>query len=564
MAASPDFAEFVTNSNLVPEAAEWRSQAKQAMERNDIAAALRCMQEADDLERRQESETQAQARSLRAAADDAAELASAHSVSRARTQAAYASVLMRAGDFERSISTYAEAIQRLPPGETERSHRYGRHMRRAMNALAATRMLERTPGSFADMRAWLFGHPHAARPDVVSFNILVCGAPTFLAARSVLAEMKAEGLVPDVFSYSILMAQAPGYGAARAILSEMKTAGVAPNVVSYSTLMAQAPGYEAAWAILSEMKAAGVAPNVVSYNTLMAQAAGYDAARATFARMKAAGVAPNVISYNTLMAQAPGHDAARAILSEMKAAGVAPNVVSYSTLMAQAPGYDAARAILPEMKAAGVAPNVVSYSTLMVQAPSYQAARAVLLQMIDADVDPDEVTASLVALHIGSLSEAQDIRALLRSRHAAGTSFYEVVFKRLCPVTSAQEILDWSFTDPGRLPFAAFGAAIASYRRTGRLDDALRIASAFPHFEASEKTFKENREASISYLTRRYRAEEEPHHAAAALGHCHLACGEVEDALFWLKTARDHRLTTDAKRTRIEALIEQARSSLPA
>ena len=89
-----DVAELPARSNITPDADVFRKQAKDAMARNDIAEALRCMEQADEIEARAEAAALRRAERLELEAQDARGTALAQSASRAQTQSAHARYYM--------------------------------------------------------------------------------------------------------------------------------------------------------------------------------------------------------------------------------------------------------------------------------------------------------------------------------------------------------------------------------------------------------------------------------------------------------------------------------------
>ncbi len=544
VAALPD------RSNITPSANALRIAAKEAMGRNAIAEALGFIQQADDIEARAEAAALRKAEKLEFELQDARTMAVAQSVSRAETQSAHAAILYDLNDFDGAKRLYESAIQRLPSSEKELRQRNARKLRITLNNIAA-----RTSRR-ALIRPLLFESAFAAPPDVASYSILIRRAPDYQTAREVLDEMTAAGIAPNVVSFNSLIAAAPDYQTAREVLGEMTAAGIAPDVVSFSSLIAAAPDYKTAREVLGEMTAAGIPPNVVSFSSLIAAAPDYKTAREVLGEMTAAGIAPDVVSFNSLIAAAPDYQTAREVLGEMTAAGIAPNVVSFNSLIAAAPDYKTAREVLGEMTAAGIAPNVVSFSSLIAAAPDYKTAREVLGEMTAAGIAPNVRTSTIVAGFVESRDQASELRTLLRTYFVAGGGFHSAVYTKLCKQLDAKELLDWAFSGGGGAPFGAFETAIANYRRQGKLADALRVASAFPHFPACRKTFREETAESVEYLTRRFRDNEEPQNAAYALGIYYKELGQVPKAVEWFTTALEHPQTADGKKVYIRKDLE--------
>jgi hypothetical protein len=125
---------------------------------------------------------------------------------------------------------------------------------------------------------------------------------------------------------------------------------------------------------------------------------------------------------------------------------------------------------------------------------------------------------------------------------------------------NSTELLDWAFSAGGGVPFAAFDTAVASYRRQRKLDDALRIASAFPYLDVCRKMFREEADKSFEYLNSRFEKNEEPQNAASALGVYFEEIGKTTEAIEWLSIAQNHPMTLSAKKLAIQKSIEKLRA----
>ena len=79
--------------------------------------------------------------------------------------------------------------------------------------------------------------------------------------------------------------------------------------------------------------------------------------------------------------------------------------------------------------------------------------------------------------------------------------------------------------------------AIASYRRSGRIDDALRLCLDYPYMQAAQKVFRSHPERTLAYF--RAIVEQDANHAngAYALGIALKELGQREEAATWLRRA---------------------------
>jgi tetratricopeptide (TPR) repeat protein len=242
---------------------------------------------------------------------------------------------------------------------------------------------------------------------------------------------------------------------------------------SWNRLMASVLDYSSTLELLKSIRAAGLAPNVVTYNTLIDKAPDYDAAKAWVDTMRAEGIQPDVVTYNTLINKAPDYDAAKVWVDTMCAEGIQPNVVTYNTLINKAPDYDAAKAWVDTMRAEGIQPNVVTYSTLF-------------------------------------------------SKDLSGKS--------------ADDILEWYLAQKYHSE-EPIQAAIATYRKIRRIDQALRLALDYPHLQAARKLLREHDEEALAYF--RGISDNDPQHPNAdyALGVALMELGRQVQAQPHLKRA---------------------------
>jgi len=210
-----------------------------------------------------------------------------------------------------------------------------------------------------------------------------------------------------------------------------------------------------------------------SWNRLMASLLDYSSALETLKSIRAAGLAPDVVTYNTLISKAPDYDKAKAWAYTMREEGIHPSVVTYNTLISKAPDYDEAKALVDTMREEGIHPNVVTYSTLFSK----------------------------------DLSEE-----------------------------SADDILKWYLAQEYH-PEEPIQAAIASYRKIHRIDQALRLALDYPHLPAARKLIREHEEEALSYF--RTISDHDPQHPNAeyALGVALMELGRPQEAQPHLKKA---------------------------
>ncbi|KAK9126856.1 hypothetical protein Scep_015702 [Stephania cephalantha] len=149
--------------------------------------------------------------------------------------------------------------------------------------------------------------PHLAEvfafsPTTATYNILMkaCGTD-YYRAKTLMDEMKMEGLSPDQMSWSILIDICGRSGNVGA-LRNMHDAGAKPDVIAYSTAIKACvdnKNLKLAFSLFEEMKRYPVKPNLVTYNTLLRARNKYGSLHevqqclAIYQDMRKAGYSPN-------------------------------------------------------------------------------------------------------------------------------------------------------------------------------------------------------------------------------------------------------------------------------
>jgi tetratricopeptide (TPR) repeat protein len=185
--------------------------------------------------------------------------------------------------------------------------------------------------------------------------------------------------------------------------------------------------------------------------------------------------------------------------------GIQPDVVTYSTLIDKAPDYDVAKTWVDKMCKEGIQPNVVTYSTLIDKAPDYDVAKTWVDKMCKEGIQPNVVT-------------------------------YSTLFSKDLSGKSADDILEWYLAQKYH-PEEPIQAAIATYRKIRRIDQALRLALDYPHLQAARKLLREHDEEALAYF--RSISNNDPQHPNAdyALGVALMELGREVEAQLHLKRA---------------------------
>jgi len=113
---------------------------------------------------------------------------------------------------------------------------------------------------------------------------------------------------------------------------------------------------------------------------------------------------------------------------------------------------------------------------------------------------------------------------------------YSTLFSKDLSEESADDILKWYLAQEYH-PEEPIQAAIASYRKIHRIDQALRLALDYPHLPAARKLIREHEEEALSYF--RTISDHDPQHPNAeyALGVALMELGRPQEAQPHLKKA---------------------------
>ena len=180
------------------------------------------------------------------------------------------------------------------------------------------------------------------------------------------------------------------------------------------------------------------------------------------------GFNPSAMPYNICIRDSATFQQAVDWFERMRQDGIDPNVVTYNTLVSMAEDYATAKDWFERMRQDGIDPNVVTYSTLVSKAEDYATAKDWFERMRQDGIDPDQkTTSSLFAIDLSTVT--------------------------------ADELLNWYWSQ-GYRRGEPLQAAIHSYRKARRVDEACRIALHYPHLQAAQKLFRDFPKKIKSYL----------------------------------------------------------------
>jgi hypothetical protein len=163
--------------------------------------------------------------------------------------------------------------------------------------------------------------------------------------------------------------------------------------------------------------------------------------------------------------------------------------------------------------------------------------------MVKAHVEPNEITATTLvrlATHPKEVMEAADIA---QKHGISGPGLLSAAVSKLYRHTDAEGLLTWAFGFARDrsffLPLMVFEPAIAGYRRSGKVDDALRLVMAFPHLSSSKALLSDK---SLQDFARRkftewYDADFEPFNSSNALAVLFDFMGDSSGVIEWAERA---------------------------
>ncbi len=376
-------------------------------------------------------------------------------------------------------------------------------------------------------------HREGVRPDANTYRTLIARAPDYASAQSLATSMKAHGLRLDRYTYRLLSGKAPDYTAAVALLQDMQAQGVEPDRAIYEAVVERADDYEAAAAVLRTMCDKGVAPSSACSRAVLRHApnleAGQHLAEDLLSRgvglpvavckellwtardpdeavkaarwLRARGLKLDTGEYEFLMKRTPDYPTGAMLLDEARGAGLEPTLAMYNSLIRSAPDYKTALAVIGEMRAAGTEPDAGSYTFAAMKADNYGAVDATLRLMRSMGLEPKRFDYSaLVRLAPSYETAKREIEGMEELGIVRCEAAYTALFDKDLASVSADDIARW-YLQRRYHPSGPVGRAIQSFRRTGRTDQALRLALHYPHLQSALDLFRESPEAAISYFS---------------------------------------------------------------
>jgi tetratricopeptide (TPR) repeat protein len=306
-----------------------------------------------------------------------------------------------------------------------------------------------------------------AQPTADMYNTLVALAPDFDTAKALFMDMEREGIRPDSATYNALIANAPDLEAAAEQLASMREAGLVPSVHIYDAMIAKSD-YAGAKALFMEMEREGIRPDIATFNLLIAKAPDYEAASYWLSILVEDGGLPSAQIYGALIAKAPDFETGKFWLETMERDGLQPNIAVFNKLIPKAPGDDIVCSLLDAVRAEGIRLNIITYNMLISKAIDFDTAKSWLEAMEKDSVSPNLDT-------------------------------YNRLLSKNISSQPAEDLLKWYLSQENNSE-EPIQTAMATYRKYGRVDQALRLAVEYPHLPVAKRLIREIMDEVFAYL----------------------------------------------------------------
>ncbi|MBS3910182.1 MAG: hypothetical protein KGZ93_11285 [Actinobacteria bacterium] len=380
----------------------------------------------------------------------------------------------------------------------------------------------------------------------------------YAKAKSLVEEMEREGIEPDISTYGLLIAKAPDYETARYWLRSLTEDGGRLSAHIYGALIAKAPDFETGKFWLETMERDGLQPNIAVFNKLIPKAPGYDIVRALLDSVRAEGIKLNIVTYNMLISKAVDFDTAKSWLDAMARDSVKPNLDTYNRLLSknissqpaeellkwylsqehhseepiqtamatyrkygrvdrslrlavEYPHLPVAKRLIREImdevfaylntiREEAVPPSVTSYNTIISKAPYFDTAKSWLDSMRKKGIKPDIDTYNTLIKKAAGFERAQSLVETMRADGVEPTTdTFGTLFEKDLSTVSADELILW-YRAQESLAEEPIETAIVSFKRIGRVDQALRLALDYPRLAAAKRLIREYMAEVLSYL----------------------------------------------------------------
>lgn len=351
------------------------------------------------------------------------------------------------------------------------------------------------------------------------------------------------GIKPSSKMYGRLIGTAEDFRTAEIILKEVQISGVELAPYMYARLIERAPDFKSGIGKFLEMsRGKRISPSRECFRALIQISEDLKTANRNLLEIQKRDLGLEIGDFNLVMSK-----------------------ISASSQLGNTRPLNAGIRYAKKARDLQISWNSDTYEQLIRLSPNFSVALRYLSEMRKKRVVLTYGVCVAAAGRVAKLSEAEKIRSIASRRFKLNYRFFSNIFTGLTPRVRAEYVFSWAYRYHGindKPNDFAFGSAVERYADGGRLDEALRIASAFPFLPEAEEVFRAHPETSIKYMFDRYEKGEETHHAANSLGCIYKILGNYCEALKWFDLALSDEGTSPARIERISSQVDEARSLL--
>jgi len=334
--------------------------------------------------------------------------------------------------------------------------------------------------------------------DMPGWNRLIASLLDYASAVKVLPSIQVAGLTPDLATYNALIAKAD-FGEGRSLLDAVQKEGIKPNCATYNALISKAD-FDTAVSLFEAMQKEGIKPDLATYNGIIPKVPDFDTIQPWLEKMLAENIRPGVVIYNTLITKSPHHDTAGFWFKKMLDEGIQPNIITYNALIAKAPNYSTASYWLEAILEDSIQSNLATYNRLIAKAPDYNTVKGLLEAMLKEGIKPNVITYNALISKSPDYDKALLLLETMRKDGVApNVDSFSRLFSKNLSGKSAEEVLAL-YQSRGIASEEPIQTAISTYRKAGRVDQALLIALEYPHLLVAKKLIREIMDDVFAYL----------------------------------------------------------------
>ncbi|MHB8841227.1 MAG: hypothetical protein ACYC56_05475 [Candidatus Aquicultor sp.] len=334
--------------------------------------------------------------------------------------------------------------------------------------------------------------------EMPGWNRLIASLLDYASAVKVLPSIQVAGLTPDLATYNALIAKAD-FGEGRSLLDAVQKEGIKPNCATYNALISKAD-FDTAVSLFEAMQKEGIKPDLATYNGIIPKAPDFDTIQPWFERMLAENIQPGVVIYNTLITKSPDHDTAGFWFKKLLDEGIQPNIITYNALIAKAPNYGTASYWLEAILEDSIQSNLATYNRLIAKAPDYTTVKALLEALLKEGIKPNVITYNALISKSPDYDKALLLlEAMRKDGVAPNVDSFSRLFSKNLSGKSAEDVLAL-YQAQGIVSEEPIQTVISTYRKVGRVDQALLVALEYPHLVVAKKLIREIMDDVFAYL----------------------------------------------------------------